>query len=116
MGLKFILSNIETFSIDEAFNGAEALKRIEENQKEELNYKIVFMDINMPVMDGLEATKFIKEKIDKKIFKDLVIIAVTAYTQEKEKEKYIKIGMNSLIPKPITFYDTLKVLQEIFLK
>jgi PAS domain S-box-containing protein len=57
---------------------------------------LILMDIQMPVMDGYEATRKIKE-----LRPDLPIIAQTAYTLASEKEQILKIGCNGYLPKPI---------------
>ena len=78
-------------SFDIAINGQEAVEKAKNN-----HYDICFMDIEMPIMGGLEATKVIRKEISK----DLPIVAVTAvidFTQEKGA----KAGMNDLIRKPV---------------
>jgi ligand-binding sensor domain-containing protein/signal transduction histidine kinase/CheY-like chemotaxis protein len=60
-------------------------------------YDLVFMDIQMPEMDGREATRQIRAKG----FKDIPIIAMTAATMKDDKEKCLKVGMNDFISKPI---------------
>ena len=87
--------------VETASNGQLALDMFEEGK-----YDLVLMDIQMPVMDGLEATNQIKRK-----FKNTPpIIGLSAYTMEKESQKFIAEGMDDAIPKPIKFnqlYETL---------
>ena len=92
--LKSILSKFGRAS-DVAENGVEALKKIESN-----DYSIVFMDIRMPIMDGIECTKKIRGHEDNKISK-LPIIAVTA--NPETKDSCMESGMNGFIGKPFTF-------------
>ncbi|MDR6844610.1 PAS domain S-box protein [Flavobacterium granuli] len=73
---------------------------------------IVLMDIQMPLVNGYEATKQIRE-IEQ--FKDTIIIALTAGTVMGEKEKCIKVGMNDYVPKPIV-KKTLEDILEKWLK
>jgi ligand-binding sensor domain-containing protein/signal transduction histidine kinase/CheY-like chemotaxis protein len=61
------------------------------------NYDLVFMDIHMPRMDGMEATKKIREKG----FSDIPIIAMTAHSMRGDREKFLDCGMNDYIAKPI---------------
>jgi PAS domain S-box-containing protein len=75
-----------------ATNGYEALKLCENNKFIDL----VLMDIKMPIMDGITALKEIR-----KVRRDLPILAVTAYALENEKEKFLDLGFNDYISKPI---------------
>lgn len=92
--LKTIIKNIfiET-TISEVFNGAEAIE-----QFESINPDIIFMDIQMPEMNGYEATRAIRSL---ESGKNIPIIAVTAGAEKDEKIKCIEAGMNDYISKPI---------------
>ncbi len=79
-------------SVLHAKNGREAIKICEDNQ----NIDLILMDIKMPVMDGLEATKRIK-----KFRSDIKIIAQTAYTGAEEKKQASIVGCDDFISKPI---------------
>ena len=59
------------------------------------------MDCNMPIMDGYEATKEIRRRIEKGIWKELVIVGCTAYEGSDKLEKCIKVGMNMVVRKPL---------------
>ncbi|WP_319764135.1 PAS domain S-box protein [Maridesulfovibrio sp.] len=76
-----------------ASNGAEALDLLEE-----FEYDAILMDLQMPIMGGLEATKIIRK--DKR-FRNLPIIAMTAHAMIGDKEKSIESGMTDHITKPI---------------
>ena len=78
-----------------AENGVEA---VEACQSED--FDIIFMDIQMPLMDGIEATKKIKEFYSED--KQPVIIAMTANTMPGDKQNYLRAGMDDYIPKPIS--------------
>jgi two-component system sensor histidine kinase/response regulator len=82
------------FAVIEAENGQQAVRSVVEHQPD-----LILMDISMPVMDGLTATKAIR-KFDALI--DVPIIAVTAHGKAFY-EKAIEAGCNDLIPKPIDF-------------
>jgi len=82
--------------VDYASNGEEALCLLEKK-----NYDIVFMDIQMPVMDGLEATQHIRKGTRKTVNPEIPIIAMTAHTLPGIQEKFYDIGMNGIIIKPI---------------
>ena len=85
------------FVIDKAENGQEALNKVSN-----IDYDLVLMDCMMPVMDGFEATKRIRniEKEDPKR-KPLIIFALTANAGEDDKNKCLESGMNDFISKPI---------------
>lgn len=78
-------------SISEAANGLEAVSECEKN-----SYDIVLMDIMMPDMDGIEATKIIREKD-----KNIMIIAVSAVDDSDRKKLILDSGAEDYIPKPI---------------
>ena len=68
MGLKMLLTNLQINNIDQAFNGQEALELIK-NKNENEGYDIIFMDVNMPIMDGIEATQKLRALINKKLIR-----------------------------------------------
>jgi len=72
-------------------NGAEVLSTLEDN-----DYDLILMDIQMPIMDGLEATKTIRKSNNQ-----IPIIALTAAVLPNEKYEYFKYGINDIIEKPI---------------
>jgi CheY-like chemotaxis protein len=89
------LSNIlrkETIDVIRASNGQEAVDICRSNREIDL----VLMDINMPVMDGFEATSQIKT-----FRKELPVIAVTAYAFQNTEQKAIISGCNDYLPKPV---------------
>jgi PAS domain S-box-containing protein len=77
--------------VDFAYNGKEAIELVAIN-----NYSIVLMDLKMPVMSGIEATKQLKRQ-----FPDLPIIAQTAYSLPEEREIALQAGCDDFISKPI---------------
>lgn len=76
---------------DFANNGEEAVALAHKNV-----YDLILMDINMPVMDGIEATRLIK-----KTYPYLLIVALTANALEGDYEKFMEAGMNEYLTKPI---------------
>eukprot|EP01022_Parablepharisma_sp_SALTPOND_P002720 TRINITY_DN1110_c0_g1_i2.p1 TRINITY_DN1110_c0_g1~~TRINITY_DN1110_c0_g1_i2.p1 ORF type:complete len:570 (-),score=72.14 TRINITY_DN1110_c0_g1_i2:79-1788(-) len=87
------------FDTIEAENGKEGLEKVLEIQEnKEVEQIIVFMDLDMPVMDGIEATVEIR-----KVQKDPqpYIVALTAFSSEEERDKCFEFGMNSFITKPL---------------
>jgi len=82
--------------VDLAANGEEAL-----NSLENLPFDLVFMDCQMPVMDGYEATQRIRHPESNVLNRDLPIVAMTANSMEGDREKCLGVGMNDFISKPI---------------
>ncbi|MBF0378079.1 MAG: response regulator [Desulfamplus sp.] len=103
-----ILLDVGVF-VEIANNGQEAIDAI--NQKEsvvnEKQYDLVFMDIQMPVMGGYEATKIIRQNPK---FDELPIIAMTAHAMTGAREQCISSGMNDYVSKPIDPDEIYKVL------
>jgi CheY-like chemotaxis protein len=104
---KSILKNWHCF-IDEAENGLVAIEKIKNN-----HFDVVLMDVQMPVMDGYEATKAIRMMEQSA---DLPIIALTANATPTDVDKCISSGMNDYLPKPFTpedlyqkLFDDLKI-------
>ena len=85
--------NAVGLTVELAENGAEAVERIQQG-----NYDLVLMDCQMPVMDGYEATRQIRAKVENR---QLPIIAMTANAQPSDRAYCLAAGMNDHIPKPI---------------
>ena len=86
-----VLNNYQVFP-EEATNGLEAVAKLRAGRQ----FDVILMDIQMPEMDGIEATKIIREEL--KI--STPIIAITANAVKEELESYIEKGMNDYITKP----------------
>ncbi len=84
--------------VEEAVNGIEAVEMVEKT-----SYDAVLMDIQMPEMDGMEATGQIRKQStdENDRFARLPIIAMTAQAMTGDKEKSIEVGMNDYVSKPI---------------
>jgi len=87
-----------------ANNGIEGVKKVQHN-----SYDIILMDIQMPVMDGYEATKIIKNDLSKKTSL-IPIIAMTAYTSKSDIQRALDVGMNDYIFKPFKTNDLFSLL------
>ena len=88
-----LLATME-MKIDTAMSGKEAIDMIKKK-----DYDIVFMDHMMPEMDGVDATKIIRDTL--KSSDELVIIALTANAVEEAKQQFFEVGMNDFVAKPI---------------
>jgi CheY-like chemotaxis protein len=91
-------------TIFEIINGHEAVL-----QFENINPDIIFIDIQMPIMNGYEATKAIRKL---ELGENVPIIALTAGTEKEERDKCIKAGMNDYVSKPIIN----GVIEEVIIK
>lgn len=85
-----------------AINGKEVLDLLEKQF-----YELVFMDVQMPEMDGLEATRLIRSQLQQQP----VIIAMTANAMAEDKDACLKAGMDDYISKPIKMEELLKALE-----
>lgn len=81
--------------IDIAENGQEAIISLRKK-----HYDLVLMDISMPIMDGYEATEYIRKEMPKPIC-DIPIVAMTAHAFNKNAERCFEVGMNEFVSKPI---------------
>lgn len=79
------------------------------------DFDCILMDVQMPVMDGVEATKIIRESSNLGIKKDIPIIAMTAYAMSGDKETFLRAGMNDYIGKPFKIDELESVLARIVL-
>ena len=91
------------FTIDVAENGQAAVEKLESSQPG--YYRLVLMDVQMPVMNGYEATREIRRLKNRKLA-GIPILAMTANAFEEDRQEAIRSGMNGHIPKPINV-DTL---------
>jgi two-component system sensor histidine kinase/response regulator len=97
------------YNVEVVNNGREAVdKYVAEPNK----YDIIFMDIQMPVLNGIEATALLREQG----FKQLPIIAMTANAMKGDREKFLAMGMDDYIAKPIKRELVFNVLNKWALK
>jgi len=80
--------------VEIAENGSLAVEKVRKNE-----YDLVLMDIQMPVMDGMEATRQIRGMADE-LKSAVPIVALTANAMKSERDAYIKLGMNDCMAKP----------------
>ncbi|XZF16505.1 tetratricopeptide repeat protein [Chitinophagaceae bacterium MMS25-I14] len=95
-------------TIDMAVNGAEALGKVQNGK-----YDIVLMDIQMPVMDGITATKNIRQTFLPPA-RDVKIIAMTANVLQEDVQHYYEIGMNGYVSKPFQNDELLLQMASVF--
>ena len=90
---------------DAVANGAEAVRALES-----VPYDIVLMDVQMPEMDGLEATRHIRDVHSGVLNHNIPIIAMTANAMQGDRELCLEAGMNDYVPKPINAHSLTEAL------
>ncbi len=93
-------------TVKTAFNGLEAVEAVETH-----NFDLILMDIQMPVMDGLQATSIIREK-EKASGKKIPIIAMTAHALAGDRERFLAAGMDGYVSKPITAKELYEAIEK----
>jgi CheY-like chemotaxis protein len=96
------------FSVIGAVNGKEALVQLEAHTP-----CLIFMDINMPEMDGFETTRHIRRLNNSK--SETPIVALTADAMKEDKERCLEAGMNNFLAKPFRL-DEVKTLLEAYVQ
>jgi CheY-like chemotaxis protein len=92
------------YKADTAVNGLEVLEKVKNN-----TYDLIFMDIQMPRMDGVTATVEIKKLFPERTPR---IIAVTANSIKEDHEKYIEAGLDDCIVKPFRVQNLVEVIMK----
>jgi len=107
MSRTFLEKMMKRLSIhaDFAGDGLEAMRFYSRNI-----YDLVLMDIQMPVMNGYETVRLIREQ-EKLVEIRVPIVAVTAYALEEDRQKCLEAGMDDYLAKPISVDDLLQVIQ-----
>ena len=90
-------------------NGQEVISLLKDD-----SFDVILMDIQMPVMDGVEATKRIRKGEAGEKHKNIPIIAMTAYAMSGDKEKFLEADMNDYIAKPVDLEELEALLQNVF--
>lgn len=98
------------FAVEIADNGQIAVDMLEKSEPG--YYLLVLMDVQMPVLNGYDATKLIR-KIERKDLADIPILAMTANAFEEDKQEAARAGMNGHIAKPIDIKNLLKTLDHV---
>ncbi|PZO35576.1 MAG: hybrid sensor histidine kinase/response regulator [Pseudanabaena frigida] len=101
--LTFIIMQKFGYTIDIVNNGLEAISTLQ-NQ----TYDMVLMDVQMPEMDGLTATKWIRQNLTSQPY----IVAITANSSDEDLQKCIDSGMNAYINKPINIKEIIRIVSQ----
>ena len=108
-GIKFNLEN-DGYEVETAYDGVEAVEKVREAPAE--YFDIVLMDVQMPKMDGYEATKQIRA-LEDPVKANIPIVAVTANAFEEDRKTAMEAGMNGHLAKPYDINEILRTLKEI---
>ena len=100
-------------TVDTAENGRIAVDILSQSKPD--YYQLVLMDVQMPVMNGYEAARLIRQMEDPKI-SQIPILAMTANAFEEDKQEALRAGMNGHIAKPINIKKLLELLGELLKK
>lgn len=94
----------EGYEVTTVTDGQQAIEAVKKDV-----YQIIFLDIIMPGMDGLDTFKEIK----KSSLREVTVIIITAYTLEKEIKEALRLGAYTCLHKPFNLIEVLKITQEI---
>ncbi|OGU08171.1 MAG: hypothetical protein A2075_04575 [Geobacteraceae bacterium GWC2_58_44] len=97
----------ENYQVDCADNGRQAVEMWQEG-----GYDLVLMDVQMPLLNGLEATGAIREQERERGCRT-PIIAMTAHALKEDEQRCLQAGMDAYISKPIDFKVTLQAIREL---
>ncbi|GEM_PF-2188540 len=96
----------EGHTVHVASNGLEVLDVLEKE-----NFDLVLMDVQMPLMDGIETTLIIRNSKNGRFNADIPVIALTAHAFKEDRERCLKAGMNDYISKPFRKQDLLRLVE-----
>ena len=93
------------FSVDVVENGVQAVEQARKG-----NYNAILMDVQMPIMDGFDATKQIRQ-MEKSSGKHIPIIAMTAHALKGDRQRCLEAGMDDYVSKPIQQAELIEVVE-----
>ena len=96
------------YKVTSVENGTEALEELRKN-----TFDIILMDIQMPIMDGVEATKAIRSGQAGEKNSSIPIVALTAFAMSGDKESFLNAGMNGYLAKPVEVDELNSVISEL---
>jgi len=109
---KNIVENLGYY-VEIAMDGETAIAEVKRRSETNEQFKLIFMDIQMPVMDGFEIAKALIELMKKKEIENIPIVALTAAAQEKDFYRCLEYGMKDCLTKPFTRENFIKVMSQL---
>ena len=100
--------HIHDMQVEESINGREAIEKWEKN-----DFVAILMDIKMPEMDGLEATRIIRQREKAEGRQHTPIFAISGCTYKDFVEQCDQVGMDGFIPKPVDFENLMKIIMPL---
>ncbi len=101
-------------TVDQAASGFEAIRKVEKAFTDQMKpYDIVFMDIQMPDMDGVQATAELRRRFAGKL---PPVVAMTAYSMKEDRDRFLSEGMDDYLPKPIRAQQLIAKVRELTTK
>jgi CheY-like chemotaxis protein len=104
----------QNFKTQYAVNGEDALIKVLDNQRDGTPFCIIFMDLQMPVMDGFESTRRIRKLMNDHVVATCPLIALSANERDEDKKKCLDVGMDAHLAKPLKKKDLMDVLCRYF--
>ncbi|EAR85650.2 ATPase, histidine kinase-, DNA gyrase B (macronuclear) [Tetrahymena thermophila SB210] len=96
----------------EAFNGRQALEIVKEKFRSQQYVNLILMDVNMPIMDGIEATRIIKNLVKEGKMNPLKIVMITAFGSLKDRENAKLAGADAYMEKPVTVNSLIAAIEQ----
>ncbi|CAD8081014.1 unnamed protein product [Paramecium sonneborni] len=113
IAFRLILRKYDYITVEEAYNGEQAIQKIKMGLMNHRRYQYIFMDLTMPIMNGYEATEQIRILENNNLVPKSYIIALSGYDDLKEKEKCQQKGFDAFVSKPIRIIDIISVIKEV---
>ena len=112
LGLKLLLTKLD-FTVDACYNGQQAIQKVKTKFDSEHNkFKLIFMDCQMPIMDGFEASRILRKMMQTGEIPTVPIIGCTAFTDKKKLEECLASGMDTVISKPVSLNKIKEIVEK----
>ncbi len=97
---------MQQYEITSVKNGKQVLQKLEKE-----NFNVILLDINMPVMDGMECARKIRS-LDDPEKSQIPIIAITGNARNYSEEQFKEVGINEFLPKPLNFDELVETVKK----